>query len=64
MSTTRELIETLNRISGSLEELVGQGAWISWYPPECYVCERSGPGLTVTADGRPVHRWPCRERML
>lgn len=35
------------------------------YPsaPRCEVCGRGGPGLTELPDGRPVHRWPCRDRL-
>jgi hypothetical protein len=31
--------------------------------PRCVVCSRGGPGMLELADGRMVHRWPCRERM-
>lgn len=31
--------------------------------PRCEVCGRGGPGLTELPDGRPVHRWPCRDRL-
>lgn len=31
--------------------------------PLCWACGKPGPGLASTADGRRVHRWPCRDRL-
>lgn len=52
-----ELRATYGELEGQQELLFGEWA-------RCCACRRPGPGLTWTADGRPVHRWPCRDRML
>lgn len=30
----------------------------------CYVCDLGGSGMTELPDGRHVHRYPCRDKML
>lgn len=58
---------TLQRLAGDLDLLrddLDRHEFDLEPRSRCWACRRRGPGLTEIPDGRVVHRWPCRDRLL